>query len=195
MGKLLDEQIREAKKNGATPVQIRELEQAKIETINQLKADLAEAEDRAQMKQTETMFVKGQQQMKEAKAQMKADEQELANASKPVSEAAFWQKQGGKRKFDKDYIKQTTLYQGKYLTRKYVLSAAMTWWSTPDIPLRLSDITQIIPLASFVAQNSGINYLMRGFPVNYLDMMQMQNIREDVPNSFDKLFSTAAVFQ
>lgn len=43
MGKLLDEQIREAKKNGATPVQIRELEQAKIETINQLKADLAEA--------------------------------------------------------------------------------------------------------------------------------------------------------
>ncbi|MBC7571939.1 MAG: M4 family metallopeptidase [Spirosoma sp.] len=169
------------------------------EQLEQVRAGLANpatnAEDRAQMKQTETMLVKGQQQMKEAKAQMKADEQELAQPAKPISEAAFWQKQGGKRKFDKDYLKQTTMYQGKYLTRKYVLSAAMTWWSTPDIPLRLSDITQIIPLASFVAQNSGINYLMRGFPVNYLDMMQMQNIREDVPNSFDKLFSTAAVFQ
>lgn len=38
MARLFDEQLRELKKNGATPAQIRELEQAKAETIRQLKA-------------------------------------------------------------------------------------------------------------------------------------------------------------
>jgi len=75
-----------------------------------------------------------------------------------------------------------------------VLSEAMIWWSTSEIPLRLSDVVQLLPTASVAAMRSGIDYLMRGFPVNYLNMMQMQNIREAAPANFDMLFSTAAVW-
>lgn len=90
--------------------------------------------------------------------------------------------------------RSTTTYEGRYLARKYVLSEAMSWWSAPEIPLRLSDVVQILPTASVAVRRSGIDYLMRGFPVRYMDMMQMQNISESVPHSFDKLFSTEAVF-
>ena len=169
------------------------------EQLQQVRAALAspatEPEERAQLKQTEAAILYGQQQMKQVKTDTKVQQQELAESSKSISEAAFWRNKGGKRKFDKDHVRQTTLYQGKYLTRQYVLSPAMTWWSTTEIPLRLSDVCQIIPMASFIPQNSAINYLMRGFPVNYLNMIQMQNISESVPNSFDALFSRAAVFQ
>ncbi len=169
------------------------------EQLRQAQAALASpatpVEDRAQLKETEAMLVSGQRQMRQAKADLKAEQAELAQPVKAVSEAAFWRNQGGKRKFDKNYVKATTKYEGKYLTRKYVLSEAMTWWSTPEIPLRLSDVCQVIPTASVVAMRSGIDYLMRGFPVNYMNMMQMQNIREAVLTNFDALFSEAAVFQ
>ena len=168
------------------------------EQLRQVRATInnpaANAEDRAQARESETMLMNGQREMTKAQAQLKADQAELAQPVKAVSEAAFWRNQGGKRKFDKDYIKATTKYEGKYLTRKYVLSEAMIWWSTSEIPLRLSDVVQLLPTASVAAMRSGIDYLMRGFPVNYLNMMQMQNIREAAPANFDMLFSTAAVW-
>lgn len=169
------------------------------EQLRQVRATInnpaANAEDRAQAREAEALLVNGQREITKARAELKADQAELAQPVKAVSEAAFWRNQGGKRKFDKAYIKATTRYEGKYLTRKYVLSEAMSWWSTLDIPLRLSDICQIIPLGPALAMRSSpIDYMMRGFPVRYMDMMQMQNIREAVPINFDALFSEAAVF-
>lgn len=43
ISRLFDEQIREARKSGATPAQIRELEQARVDALKQLRADKAEA--------------------------------------------------------------------------------------------------------------------------------------------------------
>lgn len=122
-------------------------------------------------------------------------EADLKAGSIPKSDLQFWQTRKARRQFDKDHIKANTLYQGKYAARKYVMPGGIYWWTTPEIPLRLSDLMQsslIIPAA--LIQN-GLDHWLRGFPIEYMGVFQIQNIQETSPPNFDALFSTAPVWQ
>ncbi|KAB7726857.1 hypothetical protein F5984_23370 [Rudanella paleaurantiibacter] len=172
------------------------------EALTKARAELNDpntpADRRAELRKTIPMVEKqlkaGQQTRNELQGQLAETQQ----VGQPQSELAFWGSRQARRDFDKKHIKATDMYQGKYLSRKYVLgggAAGMYWWTTSQIPLRFSDLSLTSPMAPTLQMRSGVDHWLRGFPIQVHEMFQIQNIRESAPANFDALFSAAPVFQ
>ncbi|MGF7214857.1 Zn-dependent metalloprotease [Spirosoma lacussanchae] len=169
------------------------LQEARAELANPNTSPERQAELRKTIHMTEDFIRQGQQ----GRADMKKQLAEIREGSQAKSEMAFWGSRQARREFDKKYIKATTTYQGTYLARKYVLdgsAAGMYWWTTAQIPLSFSDLTLMLPAAPTLQMRSGLDHWIRGFPLQFHDIFQIQNIRESAPANFDTLFSTAPVF-
>ena len=118
---------------------------------------------------------------------------ELSDGTHLTSEKAFWGGRKGKREFDKENIKGSYLYQGKYLAKRYVLNGGISWESTTEIPLHLSDLGLFVPLGTGQLR-MGVDYFMRGFPLKMFSGVSVRNIKETIPTNFNALFSSSPVF-
>jgi len=109
---------------------------------------------------------------------------------------AFW----GSRQVRKKFIDKNSVpapdYEG-YHNRKFSPKTFdVTWQSTFEIPLRLSDLMLIMPGAGGLGGlRMGGDYFMCGFPLKIGNEMEIRNIRESVPATFDALFSESPVFR
>lgn len=189
MGQLLEETI---------PMQEAAMQEALAKARAELNDPSTPADRRAELRKTLPMVEKQLKAGQQTREEMQRQQAELRQVGQPQSEMAFWGSRQARRDFDKKHIKATDMYQGKYLSRKYVLdgdASGMYWWTTPQIPLRLSDLSLMMPMAPTPQMRSGVDHWLRGFPIQVHEMFQIQNIRESAPANFDVLFSTAPVFQ
>lgn len=118
---------------------------------------------------------------------------ELSDGTHLTTEKAFWGTRKAKREFDKENIKGSYLYQGKYLAKRYVLNGGISWESTTEIPLHLSDLGLFVPLGTGQLR-MGVDYFMRGFPLKMFSGVSVRNIKESIPSNFNALFSSSPVF-
>ncbi|WP_077919018.1 M4 family metallopeptidase [Spirosoma sp. 209] len=133
--------------------------------------------------------------LKQGRAEAQKTLDTLQQGEVPVSAMTFWETRQVRRNFDKQHIKAYQKYENKYEASKYVMQNGIYWWSTTRIPLRMSDLMIMIPYSPVTQMRNGLDHWLRGFPLDYLGMFKIKNIREHVPVNFDALFSTAPVFQ
>lgn len=165
------------------------LEKAKAELRNPATPPERKAELKEVIPQVEKYLAEGRKAANETKKELK----ELSNGTHLTTEAAFWGGRKGKREFDKDNIKGTYLYQGKYLAKRYVLKGGISWESTTEIPLRYSDLGLFVPLNTGQLR-MGVDHFMRGFPLKMFGGVSVRNIKETIPANFNALFSSSPVF-
>ncbi len=134
------------------------------------------------------------QHLKEGAAEAKAMQQDLEAGGIPKTDLQFWETRKARRQFDKDHIKATQLYENRYLAKKYEVGGGMYWWTTAQIPLRMSDLLQASVMMPVAQMQNGLDHWLRGFPIQYHEMFRIQNISEAAPANFDTLFSMAPVF-
>ncbi|MEZ0485182.1 M4 family metallopeptidase [Fibrella aquatica] len=157
------------------------------------------AERRAQLDAGIPVLEKHLNDMKQGRVEAEKTLDTLRQGEIPVSEIAFWQTRKARRAFDNDHIKARGVHEKLYRTRKYVLTegkqGSIHWWTTGQIPLRMSDLMVMMPYSPVNQMRNGLDYWLRGFPIDYLGMFKIQNIRENVPGNFNALFSTAPIFK
>jgi len=164
------------------------LEKAKAELRNPATSPERKAELKEVIPQVEKYIAEGRKTADETKKNLK----ELSDGTHLTSEKAFWKTRKGKREFDKDHVKSTYLYQGKYLAKRYVVGG-MEWVSTNEIPLRFSDLGLFVPLNTGQLR-MGVDHFMRGFPLKMFGGTSIKNIKESIPANFNALFSKSPVF-
>lgn len=165
------------------------LEKAKAELRNPATPPERKAELKEVIPQVEKYLAEGRKAANETKKNLK----ELSDGTHLTTEAAFWGTRKAKREFDKENIKGSYLYQGKYLAKRYVLKGGISWESTTEIPLRLSDLGLFVPLNTGQLR-MGVDHFMRGFPLKMFGGVSVRNIKESIPANFNALFSSSPVF-
>jgi Zn-dependent metalloprotease len=165
------------------------LEKANAELRNPATLPERKAELSRVLPELEKNIAEGRKTVGETKKNLK----ELSDGTHLTSEKAFWKTRKAKREFDKDNVKSTYLYQGKYLAKRYVLGGGMEWVSTTEIPLRFSDLGIFVPLNTGQLR-MGVDHFMRGFPLKMFGGTSIKNIKENIPANFDVLFSKSPVF-
>lgn len=165
------------------------LEKAKAELRNPATSPERKAELKEVIPQVEKYLAEGRKAADETKKNLK----ELSDGTHLTSEAVFWGGRKGKREFDKENIKGSYLYQGKYVAKRYVLKGGISWESTTEIPLRLSDLGLFVPLNTGQLR-MGVDHFMRGFPLKMFGGVSARNIKETIPANFNTLFSPSPVF-
>lgn len=167
--------------------------------IKEARAELANPETsperRADIRRGLPVVEQQLQQFRAGAAEIKREQAELEVGNIPKTDLQFWETRKARRDFDKQHIKATQLYQSKYLAKKYVMPGGIFWWTTAQIPLRMSDIMQSSVMIPVSQMQNGLDHWLRGFPIQYHEIFQIQNIREAAPPNFDRLFSTTPVFE